>query len=810
MTGFFQDLRFAARTLRKSPGFAAVAIATLALGIGANTAIFSVLDAVVLRPLPYAGGDRLVMIGDASADRETPGNVSFPTYEELRDRNRTFAAVAAIRNWQPTLVTDGNAERIPAMRVSANFFSILGVTPAIGRTFLPEEDRPDAWRVVVLSDGLWRRSFGADPSVVGRVIRMNDRSYRVLGVMPADYQALISSRYYQTAQMWAPIGYDRKQDSACWSCQHLKAFGRLAPGVSLGQARADLDRVRGQLAAENPADFGQGRMAAVPLSRELTAGMRAPLLVLLGAVGFVLLIACANVANLTLARALRRQHEMAIRGALGASRARLARQLLAESVVLCALGGAFGLLLASTLHGALLRVAPVSLPRLDHAAIDARVVGFAALASFAAILLSGGLPAMRGSALHLAPALGSGGRGLSASGSAFARKALTVGELTLALVLVAGAFLMVRSMTRLLEAPVGFSADRVLTLALSLNGEAYAEESGLLDFQDRLLERLRALPGVEAAAFASQIPLGGNGDSMGFHVEGRMAANPAEDPSVERYSVTPDYFRTMQIPLRRGRLLSDGDRTDAAPVMLISEATARSLFAGRDPLGERVRIGGHEAGPWRTIVGVVGDVRHLDVALGATPQMYLPQSQRVDSYLTLVVRTTHADPTALAEPIRNAVRALDPSVPIYDLASLPALVERSAASRRFVMRLLGGFAATALLLAAIGLYGVIAQSVAQRTREIGIRMALGASPRSVVLLVLSGGAAIVGLGLAAGIAGALGAGRFLSAVLYEVRPTDPVSLAGAAVLLAAVALAAHWLPARRAARVDPVEALRAQ
>ncbi len=810
MAGFLQDLRFAARTLRKSPGFAAVAIATLALGIGANTAIFSVLDAVLLRPLPYSDGERLVMLGEADAKGDTPGNVSFPTYEDLRDRTRTFAAIAAVRLWQPTLVADGVAERIPAMRVSANFFPMLGVAPSLGRSFLPEEDRPDSWHVVLLSDGLWRRSFGADPAVVGRTIRMNDQSYRILGVMPPDYQPLVSARFYQRAQMWAPIGYDRKHDSACRSCQHLKAIGRLAPGVSLGAARADLDRVRGQLAREYPDDYAGGGMAAVPLARVLTAGMRAPLLILLGAVGFVLLIACANVANLTLARSLQRAPEMAIRGALGASRGRLVRQLLAESVLLCGLGGALGLFLASTLQGTLLRLAPVALSRLDQATIDLRVVGFAFLASFAAVFLSGGLPALRGAALSLAPVLGSGARGSSGSESTLLRRALTVAELTIALVLVAGALLMVRSMARLLDAPVGFSADRVLSLALSLNADAYDEEAAALAFQDRVLEGVRGLPGVEAAAFSSQIPLGGNWDHWGFHVQGRMAENPSEDPSVERYGVTPDYFRAMGIPLRKGRLLSEADRADVDPVILVSETTAREIFPGRDPIGERVRIGGHASGPWRTIVGIVGDVRHLDVALDATPQMYVPQSQRVDTYLTLVVRSAHDDPTVLTEPIRRLIRSLDPGVPIYDVASLRALVERSAASRRFVMRLLGGFAATALLLAAIGLYGVIAQSVAQRRREIGIRIALGASPGNVVRLVLSGGAALVGLGLAGGIAGALGAGRFLSGILYGVGPGDPVSLAGAAALLALVALAAHWLPARRAARVDPIAALRSE
>ena len=809
MNGFLQDLRFAARTLRKSPGYTAIALATLSLGIGANAAVFSVLDAVLLRPLPYASGDRLVMLGDRTPRGGSPNNVGYATYVELRDGSRTFDAMAAVRSWQPTLMTDGVAELIPAMRVSANYFPMLGVRPALGRDFRPEDDRKDRWRVLLLSDGLWRRSFGADPSVVGRVLRMDGESYRVIGVLPPDFAPLLSARYYKPAQLWAPIGYDLSLPQACHSCQHLKAVGRLAPGVTLAQARSDLDGVRRRLALENPEDFPEGAMDVVPLSKELSSGLSTPLIVLVGAVGFVLLIACANVANLTLARSLGRGHELAIRAALGASRARLVRQLFAESLVLCAAGGALGCFLAGAIQSALLRLAPISLPRADQVSIDARVFFFAALASFAAALLAGGLPALRASAVRLSPTLGSESRGSAASGVSRARRALTVAELALAVVLVAGAFLMVRSMARLLDTPFGFSTDRVLTLGLTGPADA-TTDAGVVAFQDRLLERVRALPGVEAAALVSQIPLGGNGDYYGFHIEGHMNANPAEDASVERYSVTPDYFRAMGVPLRRGRLFTPEDRADSIPVMVVSESTARMLFAGRDPIGERVRIGGHATGPWRTIVGIAGDVRHVDVALAPTPQMYLPQTQMTDGLVSLVVLTRSSDPTSLTESIRREVRALDPGVPVFDVASMEERVARSAAPRRFVMRLLAAFAVSALALAALGLYGVVAHGVGQRTREIGIRMALGATPRDVARLVLSGGAAMVGLGLAAGLAGALAAARFLRGILYEVSPSDPASLAAAVLVLAVVALAAHWLPARRAARVDPIAALRSE
>jgi putative ABC transport system permease protein len=681
MNGLVQDLRYAVRTLRRSPGYAAIALATLALGIGANTAIFSVLDTVLLRPLPYAGGERLVMVGDRiSLGGGTPNNVGYASYVELRDRTRTFDALAAVRSWQPTLVTDGAAELLPAMRVSANYFSMLGVRPALGRDFRPEDDRPDTRRVLILSDGLWRESFGSDRSIVGRNILLDGQSFHVVGVLPPDFEPLVSTRYYKPARLWAPIGYDVSLPQACHSCQHLKAIGRLAPGVTLAQARSDLDGVRRQLAREHPRDFGEGSMDAVPLSREVASGLRTPLIVLVGAVGFVLLIACANVANLTLARSLGRGQELAIRSALGASRGRLIRQLFAESLVLCAAGGALGVLLAGALQSALLRLAPTTLPRADQIGIDARVLAFAALAAFASALLSGGMPALRASAARLSAELASGARGSAAAGISRARRVLTVAELALAVVLVAGAFLMLRSMARLLDTPFGFSTERVLTLGLTSPVEAETD-AAVAAFQTRLLERVRALPGVEAAALVSQIPLGGNGDYYGFHIEGRMAANPAEDPSVERYSVTPDYFRAMGIPLRRGRLFTDEDRTDSPAVLIVSESTARAIFPGRDPIGERVRIGAHDEGPWRTIVGVAGDVRHVDVALTPTPQMYLPQIQMTDGMLSLVVLARTASPTGLIESIRGAVRAFDAGVPIFDVASMSERVARSAAPR---------------------------------------------------------------------------------------------------------------------------------
>jgi putative ABC transport system permease protein len=806
MSAFLQDLRYAARTLARSRGFTAVAVLTLALGIGANTAVFSFVDSVLLRELPYADADRLVAVGDANSGSSVD-NIGFATFQDLRDRNRTFDSMAAVRSWMPTLVAGGEAERIPAMRVSWNYFAMLGVRPALGEDFRPEQDRPETWPVLMLSDRLWRRRFDADPSVIGRTVRMNDRDYRIVGVLPPQFEPLISSRYYQAAQLWAPMGYDASLPFACRSCQHLKAFGRLRAGVPLAAARADLDSVRLQLAREYPKDYPPGSMGVVLLREEISGGARSMLLVLLGAVGFVLLIACANVANLSIARSLRRSREMAIRAGLGAGRWRLIRQLLTESLLLAAAGGAAGVLLAAASLKSLTRLAPDSLPRLEQVGLDYRVLGFAAAASLATGLLFGLLPAWRGSRLDLQSGLASDSRSSVGSASPRARGFLVAAELAVALTLLTGAGLMVKSVGRLLRVDPGFATDGILTLQLSLIGSAYAEDPAVLAFQDRLLDRVRSLPGVEAAALAGQIPLGGNGDSFGFHVEGPTAANPAEDPPAERYSVTPDYFRLMRIPLKRGRLFKEADRAGGDPVMMVSETTARLFWPGQDPIGRRVRVGGTSA-PWRTVVGVAGDVKHSDLASRSTPQMYLPQTQMTDSYLVLVVKSNTARPEALTSSIRQLVRGLDPGVPIYGVATMEERVESAVGQRRFVLRLLGGFSMLALVLAGIGLYGVLSYAVAQRTREIGVRLALGAAQRDIFRLVLGSGSATVASGLIAGLGCSLALNRFLGSQLFEVSATDPSTLAVAAALLALVAFVAHWLPARRAMRVDPIEALR--
>jgi putative ABC transport system permease protein len=655
---------------------------------------------------------------------------------------------------------------------------------------------------------LWRRRFQADPGVIGRVVRMNDWDFQIVGVMPASFEPLLSAFYYKPAELWAPLGYDATLPSACRTCEHLKAVGRLKAGVAVEQASADLDRVRSALASQYPSDYAAGTMAAVPLQRIFAGPVQRGLYILLAAVGFVLLIACANVANLLLARAMNRRREMAVRAALGAGRGRLIGQTLTESAVLSLAGGTLGLGLASLVLPALVALAPVSMPGLERLEIDGVVFGFAAAVSILTGVLFGLAPAIRASGVPLREGLATGARGGVAPGSHRARRLLVVADLALALVLLAGAALMVKSLERVVRVDPGFTPSRVMTLQFSLVGEAYREDSAVLHFIERTVDRVAALPGVEAAAASSQIPMGGNGDSFGFHIEGMMRPNPAEDPSAERYSVTPGYFTVMDIPLKRGRLFTSEDAAASLPVMIVSETTARTLFAGTDAIGRRVRIGGATGGPWRTIVGVVGDVRHADLTLAATPQMYLPQSQMTDSFLVLTLRSRTRDAAALVPAVRGVLRDLDPAVPVYEVAALDDLVARSYQDRRFVMTLLAGFALLALLLAAIGLYGVVSYTVAGRTRELGVRVALGATPADVAKLVLQSGARTVAGGLLAGLACAALLTRFLRTLLFDVRAFDPVALAAAVVTLVAIAGLAHWLPVRRALRVDPSVALR--
>jgi putative ABC transport system permease protein len=807
LESWVQDGRFAIRMLWRSPGFTIAALLTLGLGIGANTAIFSIVHAVLLRPLPFAEPEKLFVVGDRD-DEGGASNIGFTTFHDVQARNQTFETMALMRTWSPTLVAGGEAERLPAVRVTWQFFSMLGFRPALGRDFREEEDRPNQQRVVILTESLWRRRFSASPTVIGQTVKMNDVDYQIVGVLPPDFESLVAARFYAPAQIYSLVGYAVSTSDACRSCQHLKAFGRVKHNVSREQAIADLNAIRAQLRSEYPTDYPPGEMTAVPLSDAIAGPVKTPLVVLLVAVGFVMLIACANVANLLLVRAVNRSREIAVRAALGAGRARLIRQLLTESLILGLAGGALGLGAAAIGLQSVETIAPVSIPRFDHVAIDGGVLAFTLALSVVTGVGFGLVPAIRGSSLRVREWLASDARTGTSAGSNRARRALVIGDLALALVLLAGAGLMLRSVRGLMLANPGFTTDGVLTAQFSLIGEAYREDSAVLVFQNRALEQVKALPGVEAAALSGQIPMGNNFDGWGFHIEGLLHANPSEDPSVQRYSVSPDYFRAMGIPLRRGRLIADSDATNGMPVLAISESAAR-LWSGVDPIGRRVRVPASDS-PWRTVVGIVGDARHssLDEDASRSAAFYLPQSQYTDSFLVLVVKAKTLEPERLAQAIRGILRTLDPTVPVYSVARLDELLATSYADRQFVMRLLGAFSMVALLLAAIGLYGVVSYTVAQRTRELGLRVALGARRLDILRLVLSGGLSTVAIGLGVGLFAAFALTRFLRTLLFEVNATDPTTIAGAALTLGLVALLAHWLPVRRALRVDPVVALR--
>jgi putative ABC transport system permease protein len=799
-----RDIRYAARVLLRAPAFALVALATLGLGIGANTAIFSVVNAVLLRPLPYADAGRLVMIGERGPDGSA-GNVGYTTFLDWRDRSHAFEEMALIRSWQPTLIASGEPERIAAMRVSSNFFRTLGVQPALGRDFRSEEDTASDWRVVMLSDGLWRRRFGADPAVVGRVLTMNDRQFTVIGVMPPAFEPLISEHFYQRADMWALVGYDRSLNYACRSCQHLKAIGRIKAGTSIEGARADIDGVQTQLRREFPSEYPPATMTLVPLRDELTGQVRPALAVLMGAVACVLLIACANVANLLLARIAARERDLALRAALGASRGRLIRQLLIESALLAVAGGVLGVLISAVAVPLLAQLAPSAMSRLADARLDGRVLAFSSAVSLTTAFLFGLVPALRATRVDLQASLHGDGRKTARAATSVARRLLVAADVALAVVLLVGAGLMIKSVGRLLGVNPGFDAGNVLSMQISMVGQTYAKDEAVLAKTDEIVARLRILPGVEAVAAAGQIPLGGNGDKWGFHVQGRPSG--PEDPSVERYSVTPDYFSVMRIPLRRGRLFADADRAGAEDVLIVGEHTARRLWPDADPIGQHVRIGGADSGPWRTIVGIVGDVRHQELAAPPTMQMYTPQAQVTDSFLTIVIRSS-IDPSLLAAEARRTIWSVASDIPVYEIVPLRDLVARSVGSRRFVMILLEVFGIVAVLMTAIGVYGVISYSVAERTREIGIRAALGATPGNIVRLIVGSGLVVVCAGLGVGVLAALGATRYLEASLYEVRAHDPITFVTITLVLFVVALGAQVVPIARALRVEPNVALR--
>jgi putative ABC transport system permease protein len=800
------DLRYALRMLAKSPAFSFVAVVTLGLAIGANTAIFSVVDAVLLRPLPYPQSERLVRVfGTQPQLAEAP--TSPANFLEWREENQVFERIGTYVGQGFNLLGGDKPERVIGARVSADLLPLMGVQPALGRFFTRDEDEEGRGQVVILGHDFWRSHFAGDPNRVGQTVTLNDRPYTVVGIMPPGF--VFPGR---RTQVWVPIAFNaaerRTRDT-----NFIDVVARLKPGVSLEQARANMNAVaRTQTERYPHTNVGVG-VKVVSLQEHMVGDVRPMLVVLLGAVGFVLLIACANVANLLLARAAARQREMAIRGALGASRSRVVRLLLTESVLLAVVGGAVGLVLAIWSLDLLVSLKPANLPRLAEIGVNRTVFLFTLGVSVVTGLLFGLVPALQLSKMDLNEGLKESSRGGTDSPRRHrVRALLVVSEVALSLVLLVGAGLMIRSFSRLLAVDPGFKADHVLTAFVSLPISKYPKREEQTAFFDRLLERLRNVPGVSAAGLVTDIPLYG-GSSTGFDVEGRPPAAPGQRAMTDYRLINSDYFAAMGMRMAKGRAFSPSD-TDSAPgVVIINETLAARFFAGEDPIGKRLDLSG-EPKDLREIVGVVADVRNYGVDADVKPEVYVPFLQSAPAYLTgvasamtVVVRSA-IDPAALGSALREQVQALDKDQPVSEIKTMEGYLAESMAQRRFNMLLLGAFAGLALVLAAVGIYGVIAYTVAQRTHEMGIRIALGAKSADILRLVFTNAMATTLTGVALGLAAAFALTRLLRSLLYEVSPTDPVVFAAIPLLLVTVSVIATYLPARRAMRVDPITALR--
>jgi putative ABC transport system permease protein len=795
------DLRFAFRMLRKSPSFALTAVATLALGIGANTAIFSAVKAVLLNQLPYRDPSRLVKLGEADDGGKRAETIGYTTAYDLRRLSHSFESMSLYRDAAGVIVERGEPELVGGLRVNYDFFDTLGVHMQIGRSFLPEEDRPDRRHEVILAHGLWMRRFGGDPHIAGRVIRLSDSSFTVVGVLPAGFRSLEIPGATSTPEIFEPLGYALTDPFACRDCQHLQLIARLKPGVRADRGHAELNTIMADLVRQYPASYPpQARVAFEPLHDHIVGRVSTALWVLMAAVGFVLLIACVNVANLMLARATGRVREMALRAALGAARGRLIRQLITESLLMAAAGGIAGVLLGWWCTSALASLAPREMPRLSEIHMDAAVLTFGLAASLLTGIVFGLMPALRTSRAEFGKTIGSRSR-------SSVRDLLAMGELALAFVLAVGAGLLGKSLLRLTNVDPGFDPHNVLTLKTYLYSARYQKPEAELNYDAQAFARLLATPGIESVAMTSALPLR-DFDRYGFHVRNHRLAHASEAPSADNYSVSPDYFRVMRIPLKRGRVFTGRDNAAAPLVAVIGEACAREQFPNQDPIGEQIQLGSRDdTKPWITIVGIVGDVSQYGLDTAPRIAAYVPQAQNMSFGFSLVARTS-TDPRGLERAARAAFLAADPTQPVFEVQPLESYLASSLAQRRFTLTLLALFGGLALTLAAVGIYGVLSCAVTSRTREMGIRMALGAERRDVLAMVLRQAAVLACAGLAAGLAASLALTRFLATLLFEVRATDAATLAAIAALLAAVALGASYLPARRAASVDPTVALR--
>jgi predicted permease len=806
-----QDLKYGVRMLLKNPGFTAVAILTLALGIGANTAVFSVVNAVLLKPLPYTDPDRLMTVESVDVRHGTGSNyLSYPDFFDFRAQNHVFDHLVTSRDTNLILTGAGQPVQLDGEMVTWDVFPALGIKPELGRGFVQSEEAARA-HVVVLSHALWQRQFGGDPHIVGRTITLDRKPYTVVGVAPAGFAFPVSE---PGVQLWTTIAADREAQPGDQpiteqrSAHVLTALGRLKPGISIEQARADLDVVGSALAKQYPdTNTNYPRAFVTPAIETLVGESRTPLLVLLGAVGLVLLIACANTANLLLARTASREHEMAVRSAVGASRGRVIRQLLTESLLLAVLGGGAGTIFAEYALGIVLPLGGQSIPRLAQASIDLRVLGFSLLLAFITSVLFGVAPALQASKIDLAACLKEQTRG-STSRRDRVRGALVIAQVTLGLVLVTGAGLLMASLLHLEKGDLGLKADHLLTYSFSLPEPQYSTPQEVA-FYDDLLARMRAVPGVQSAAGVWPLPLGGDNATVGFNIEERPAPVPSR-PSARMAFATPGYFSTAGIPLLKGRFFTEHDDEKAPPVLIVNKAFADQFFPGEDVIGKRITPGATANGQKESlheIVGVVGSAKLFALDPEPKPIYYFPYKQLAWMPPAVMMRTT-VPPRTLEASIRGQMAALDPLVPVYQLRTMDDLLSTQVTEPRFHTLLLGCFAGMALLLTMVGLYGVMAYSVARRTREIGVRVALGAGRSAVLSMVLKQALVLVLIGLGLGLAGSWAGGEILRSMLYGVKPLDPTVLAIACCLIGLTGALAAYLPARRAMKVDPMVALR--
>ena len=799
-----QDIRYGVRMLWKNKAFTAIAVVALALGIGANSAIFSVVNTVLLRPLPYRDPDRLVTVWEDNSKVGYPHDTPAPAnYVDWRDQNQVFEGMAATADTSLNLTGAGEPERFDGKRVSANFFSLLGVDPQLGRGFLPEEDVAGANHVVVLSHGLWQRRFGSDPGIVGKSITLNGEAYTVIGVMPAGFQFLS-----EDVSMWVPIAFTPQQ-AAQRQSHYLKIVARLKPGVTLERAQSEMSTIAARLQQQYPDSNADLGATVTSLHEEVVGNIRPALLVLLGAVGFVLLVACANVANLLLARAAVRQKEIALRTALGASRLRLVRQFLTESILLAALGGVVGLLLSVWGVSLLRSFIPQNISQVKAITVDAWVLGFTLLVTLLTGVVFGLAPAVQASRFDLNETLKEGGRdNASTRGGNRLRAVLVVAEVAVSLVLLVGAGLLLNSFMRLRSVDPGFRADKLLTMSVVLPQQKYPDYARRRAFYTDMLRRVEALPGVRSAGVTNWIPLIRQGDSIGVAVEGQPTP-PGKPHVIVTRVVSPHYFGAMGIRLLEGRVFEEGkDRADSPCVVVVGESVARRFWPD-GALGKRVSPGEPQRPEdWCQVVGVVNDVKQMDLAAEPKQQIYFSYEQADFFAPRYLVVSTEGDPLALASTVRKTVWDVDRDQPVSNVNTMEGVLAESIARQRFTALLLGLFAGLALVLAAVGIYGVMSYSMAQRTREIGIRMALGAQKRHVLKLAVGQGLKLVFVGIVIGLVGAFALTRLMASLLYGVSATDPATLVIISLVLVAVALFASYIPARRAAKVDPLIALR--